>query len=129
MIVDGAWWDYVDELAAHRIGTLLRRYPARVGRLMLQWSRSKDLWKRRTAILCQLKFKSETDLPLLYRCIEPALTSEEFFLRKGIGWALRQYAWINPAEVRRYVEKHRSSLSPLSRREAMKNIIKTRKTG
>ena len=122
MIVDGAWWDYVDEIAAHRIGTLLSKYPDRVGRLMLQWSRSKDLWKRRTAILCQLKFKSETDLRLLYRCVEPALKSQEFFLRKAIGWALRQYAWTNPAEVRRYVEKHRSSLSPLSRREALKNI-------
>lgn len=122
MIVDGAWWDYVDEIAADRIGLLLKRYPVQVSRLMVQWSKSRDLWKRRTAILCQIRLKSATDLKLLYRCIEPALTSEEFFLRKAIGWALRQYAYTNPVEVRRYVKKNQSSLSPLSRREAMKHL-------
>jgi 3-methyladenine DNA glycosylase AlkD len=128
MIVDGAWWDYVDEIAAHRIGMLLSKYPDQLSRLMLQWSRSKDMWKQRTAILCQIRLKSATDLKLLYRCIEPALTSQEFFLRKAIGWALRDYARTNPAEVRRYVEKRRSSLSPLSRREAMKHMTRVRDT-
>ncbi len=61
------------------------------------------MWKRRSAILCQLKAKAETDLDLLYACIEPSLDSKEFFLRKAIGWALRQYAWTDPDEVRRYV--------------------------
>lgn len=122
MIVGGAWWDYVDVIAAHRIGPLLRRFPDPTKPIMLAWSRSDDLWKRRTSIICQLAFKNETDLDLLYACIEPSLSSREFFLRKAIGWALRQYAWTDPAEVVRYVSTHESELSPLSKREALKNV-------
>ena len=122
MIVTGAWWDYVDALAKARVGGLLRRHPAPMRRKMLAWSRCDDLWKRRSAILCQLAFKEDTDLDLLYACIAPALDSREFFLRKAIGWALRQYAWTNPREVRRYVRAQGERLSPLSRREALKNI-------
>jgi 3-methyladenine DNA glycosylase AlkD len=122
MIVTGAWWDYVDGLAKHRLGLLLRRYPTAMRRRMLSWSRSPNLWKRRSAILCQLDFKGDTDLDLLYACIEPSLASREFFLRKAIGWALRQYAWTDPAEIRRYVRARGDALSPLSRREALKNL-------
>jgi len=121
MIVTGAWWDFVDTIAAHGIGGLLRNDKLRVSRTMLRWSRSPDMWKRRTSILCQLTFKTDTDLKLLFACIEPSLDSPEFFLRKAIGWALRQYAWTNPGEVRRYVEKNVTRLSALSRREALKN--------
>jgi len=121
MIVTGAWWDLVDGIAGHRLGTLLRRFPRETRKQMLAWSRSDDLWKRRSAILCQLTFKQETDLELLYATIEPALSSKEFFLRKAIGWALRQYAWTDPKEVRRYVREHEKELSPLSKREALKN--------
>ena len=122
MIVTGAWWDYVDEIAARRVGPILRDHPAPMRRAMLAWSRSKDLWKRRTAILCQLAFKTETDLGLLYTCIEPSLGSREFFLRKAIGWALRQYAWTDGAEIKRYVRVNRARLSALSCREALKNL-------
>jgi 3-methyladenine DNA glycosylase AlkD len=89
---------------------------------MLAWSQCDDLWKRRTAIICQLSFKKDTDLALLYACIQPALDSSEFFLRKAIGWALRQYAWTDPEEVIRYVREHEHRLSGLSRREALKNV-------
>jgi len=122
IIVTGAWWDYVDGIAGHRLGTLLRRFPREMRKEMLAWSRSDDMWKRRSAILCQLTFKRDTDLELLYATIEPALSSREFFLRKAIGWALRQYAWTDPKEVRRYVREHEKRLSPLSKREALKNI-------
>jgi len=122
MIVTGAWWDYVDDIAAHCVGPILHREPARMRRKILAWSRSDDLWKRRTAILCQLGFKAKTDHELLYTCIEPSLASSEFFLQKAIGWALRQYARTDPAEVRRYVQTHRALLSALSRREALKHI-------
>jgi len=124
MIVTGAWWDYVDEIAANRVGPILRGYPAPMKKKMLAWSKSENIWKRRTSILCQLRFKQDTDLDLLYACIEPSLDSKEFFLRKGIGWALRQVAWTDPAEIKRYVRKHRERLSGLSRREALKNIGK-----
>jgi 3-methyladenine DNA glycosylase AlkD len=122
MIVTGAWWDYVDAIASHRLGPLLRRFPREMRREMLAWSRSDDLWKRRSAILCQLTFKKDTDLDLLYAVIEPALGSKEFFLRKAIGWALRQYAWTDPKEVRRCVRTLEGRLSGLSKREALKNV-------
>jgi 3-methyladenine DNA glycosylase AlkD len=124
MIVDGAWWDYVDVLAAHRLGPILRRSPREMRASMLAWSRCDHLWKRRAAILCQLRFKADTDLALLYACIEPSIGSGEFFLRKGIGWALRQHAWTDPREVLRYVKENRARLSPLTKREALKNVIK-----
>jgi 3-methyladenine DNA glycosylase AlkD len=122
MIVTGAWWDYVDPIASHRLGGLLRRHRKPMSEEMRQWSRSKDRWKRRGAILCQLNFKEQTDLALLYECIEPSLGSNEFFLQKAIGWALRQYAWAQPREIQRYVRVHADRLSPLSIREALKNI-------
>ena len=125
MVVSGAWWDYVDDIAIRRLGPMLRSggETARAMRgLMLAWSRDPDPWKRRTAIICQVGAKKDTDLDLLYACIEPSLPDPAFFLRKGIGWALRAYAWVNPAEVARYVAAHRDELSPLSRREALKNV-------
>ena len=129
MIVTGAWWDYVDGIAGHRLGLLLRRFPREMRGEMLAWSRSDDLWKRRSAILCQLTFKKDTDLELLYATIEPALASKEFFLRKAIGWALRQYAWTDPKEARRYVREHEHALSPLSKREALKNVGSSSRRG
>jgi 3-methyladenine DNA glycosylase AlkD len=122
LIVTGAWWDFVDDIASHRVGPILAKYPASMQRRMLAWSRCRNLWKRRTSILCQLGFKDRTDLNLLYACIEPSLGSKEFFLQKAIGWALRQYAWTEPAEIKRYVRLHRAKLSALSRREALKNV-------
>jgi 3-methyladenine DNA glycosylase AlkD len=80
------------------------------------------MWKRRAAVLCQLRRKHDTDLQLLYDCIAPNMADREFFIRKAIGWALRSYAWTNPVEVKRYVRANRARLSPLSVREAMKNI-------
>jgi 3-methyladenine DNA glycosylase AlkD len=122
MIMTGAWWDYVDEIAARRVGPILRKYPVPMRKKMLLWSTSRNIWKRRTSILCQLGFKENTDLGLLYACIEPSLASNEFFLRKAIGWALRQYAWTDPAEITRYVRRHAKWLSSLSQREALKNV-------
>jgi len=122
LIVTGAWWDLVDGLASHQIGDLLRRYPEPMHHTMLAWSRDSNLWKRRTAILCQLGFKADTDEDLLYTCIEANLADRDFFMRKAIGWALREYAKSNPDSVRRFVHAHETALSPLSRREATKHL-------
>lgn len=122
LIVTGAWWDYVDEIASRRVGPILKDHPAPMRRMMLTWSKSDNLWKRRTTILCQLGFKAETDLELLYTCIQPSLESREFFLQKAIGWALRQYARSDAAEVKKYVQRNHARLSTLSRREALKHI-------
>jgi 3-methyladenine DNA glycosylase AlkD len=122
MIVSGAWWDYVDTIATLRFWTLLQNDRAAMRKAMLAWSEDDNLWRRRSAILCQNKAKAATDLDFLYACIEPSLDSKEFFLRKAIGWALRQYAWTDPVEVQRYVNENEARLSGLSRREALKNI-------
>jgi 3-methyladenine DNA glycosylase AlkD len=122
LITTGAWWDYVDSIAGHRLGELLRRYPKELPAILREWSVSDDIWKRRSAILAQLGFKGNTHLKLLYECIRPSLDRPEFFLRKAIGWALRQYAWTDPKEVLRFVKANEKRLSPLSKREALKNI-------
>ena len=122
LVVEGAWWDYVDAIAAHRLGTILRQEPGPMRRAMLAWARGDNLWKRRSAILCQLRLKDQTDMELLRACIEPSMGSREFFLRKAIGWALRQLAWSRPDEVVSYVRQHEDRLSPLSRREALKHV-------
>jgi 3-methyladenine DNA glycosylase AlkD len=121
MIVTGAWWDLVDTLATHRVGGILRDHATAMRPKMRAWSRDPDMWKRRTSILSQNKHKQATDLELLYACIAPSIESKEFFLRKAIGWALRDLAWWNPDEARRYVAAH-PELSGLSKREALKNI-------
>ncbi len=121
MIVSGAWWDLVDAIATHHLGDVLRADRVRMSKLMRRWSRDNDMWKRRAAILSQIRFKRDTDLALLYDCIEPNLSDTRFFIRKAIGWALRQYAWVDPREVTRYVNEHRERLSGLSVREALKN--------
>ncbi len=122
MIVTGAWWDLVDAVASKRLGDILKNEPGPMRKAMRAWSRSDDMWKRRSAILCQITFKQNTDLDLLFELIEPSLASREFFLRKAIGWALRSYAWTDEKPVVRYVEKNRARLAPLSIREALKNV-------
>jgi len=126
MVVTGAWWDHVDELA-HLIGDLLLAHPRQIRPQMRAWSTDSNLWKRRVSIICQVGLKRDTDLKLLYSNLEPNLADRDFFIRKAIGWALRQYAWTDPAEVARYVRAHESKLSGLSRREALKNIGDGRK--
>jgi 3-methyladenine DNA glycosylase AlkD len=122
MIVTGAWWDTVDTLASKRIGGILRSEPPPMRKAMRTWSRGENMWKRRSAILCQITFKKDTDLDFLFACIEPSLDSKEFFLRKAIGWALRSYAWTDEKPIVKYVEKNRARLSGLSVREALKNV-------
>ena len=123
MITTGAWWDYVDEIS-HHVANLLRSHPGQVKPVMRAWSTDTDLWKRRVSIICQISFKKDTDLDLLYANIEPNVAERNFFIRKAIGWALRAYAWTDPDEVVRYVGLNEARLSGLSKREALKNIDK-----
>jgi 3-methyladenine DNA glycosylase AlkD len=120
-IVTGAWWDYVDSIAPTLLGDLLLTEPRRTAALLKRWSTDRDIWRRRSALIAQLRLKQRTDEKLLFELIEPSLDSREFFLRKAIGWALREHSKTSPARVARYVEKE-SRLSPLSRREALKVI-------
>ena len=121
MIVTGAWWDFVDELASRRIGVLLRAHPTELTPVLLRWATDADRWLRRTAVICQLGSKDAVDTTLLTAAIEANVDDPDFFLRKGIGWALRQHARVDPTWVRNFVDTH-PALSPLSRREAMKHL-------
>ncbi|MCH9649842.1 MAG: DNA alkylation repair protein [Deltaproteobacteria bacterium] len=122
MIVTGAWWDLVDPIAAHRLGELLTNHPAPMTKALRDWSKDPDLWKRRSSILSQIRRGSAADLDLFYFCVEGSIGDQEFFSRKAIGWALREHGKSNPGEIRRYVATHSERLSPLSRREALKNL-------
>jgi 3-methyladenine DNA glycosylase AlkD len=127
MIVTGAWWDHVDELARHHMGTMLRQDPSRIRPVMWAWAtddldRDGAMWRRRTSIVCQLGFEENTDLELLFHTIEGSIDSEEFFLRKAIGWALRHYARTDPDAVIGFVDRHADRLSDLSKREALKHL-------
>jgi len=121
LIVTGAWWDFTDEIAIRHIGPILAAHRDVVTPVMRAWSTDADRWKRRTSVICQIKAKADTDLALLTDCVEANVDDRDFFLRKGIGWALREHAKTDPAWVRRFVADH-PRLSPLSVREACKHL-------
>lgn len=122
LVVTGAWWDVVDEVATHRVGPLLRGHPDEIAPVLRRWAYDADHWRRRTAILAQVGAKGATDTALLTDTIAPSLGEADFFLRKAIGWALREYGKHDPDWVRAYVDTHRTELSPLSVREATKHL-------
>jgi 3-methyladenine DNA glycosylase AlkD len=121
LIVTGAWWDFVDEISIRRVGPLLRADPQTMTPVLRRWAGDADRWKRRCAVICQIGSGTEIDLALLTDAIDANADDRDFFLRKGIGWALRQHARADPAWVARFVAE-RPGLSPLSRREALKHI-------
>lgn len=122
LVITGRWWDLVDDIATHAIGELLRAHPAEVAPVMRFWASDDDLWRRRAALVCQVGAKSETDADLLGDIITPAMDEQDFFVRKGIGWALRDYARTDPDWVGAFVVEHAYELSPLSIREATKHL-------
>ena len=126
LVVTGAWWDHVDEIAIHLVGPVLRAERATVTPILERWADDADLWLRRTAILSQVGAKEDTDTRLLAGVIAANLEGSrfggEFFIRKAIGWALREYARTDPEWVRDFVGRHGARLSGLSRREASKHL-------
>jgi 3-methyladenine DNA glycosylase AlkD len=126
LVETGAWWDYVDVVAADRVGPILLRHRPVVTPVLRSYAVDSHLWVRRTAILAQLKHREETDLELLSDVIDANLEGStfgrEFFIRKAIGWALRQHARVDPQWVRAFVDSRGDRLSGLSRREALKHL-------
>ena len=119
MITTGAWWDLVDGIAG-RVRDLLLVHPDAMRPVLHDWARSGDRWLRRSAVIGQLGARERTDRALLAEVIEVNAADPEFFVRKAIGWALRDLAKTDPAWVRRFLDEH--ELSPLSRREAAKHL-------
>ncbi|MDE0534037.1 MAG: DNA alkylation repair protein [Albidovulum sp.] len=124
LVVTGAWWDYVDAIAGRAIGDMLIAHPRPLRSLLRHWASDRNIWKRRAAILSQLRAKQATDTSLLADTILPSIGETEFFLRKGIGWALREYSKTSPHWVLEFVANH-PGLSGLSRREALKHLKRT----
>ncbi|MEM9041924.1 MAG: DNA alkylation repair protein [Actinomycetota bacterium] len=129
-LTTNAWWDTVDAIAIGTVGTMARSSPAVVA-VMDDWieldddtsdSTTSEMWLARTAILHQLKWKDDTDEERLFRHSLRRAGDTQFFLRKAIGWALRQYARTAPGAVRAFVDEHRAELSALTVREATKHL-------
>lgn len=123
LVREGAWWDFVDEIAQHLVGNVVLGWPDAAWPLMDRWIEDPDMWIRRTAILCQNRFKERTDEARLFDYCLRRAGEREFFVRKAIGWALRQYAYTAPDAVARFVEAHRDALSGLTVREARKHLV------
>ena len=119
MITAGAWWDLVDGVAP-RIRDLLLTHPAQLRPVLRDWARSEDRWLRRSAVIAQLGARERTDRTLLAEVIEVNAADREFFVRKAIGWALRDLAKTDPDWVRQFLADH--ELSSLSRREAARHL-------
>ncbi|MFF4536621.1 DNA alkylation repair protein [Streptomyces aureus] len=116
-----SWWDTVDLLAAHVVGGLVAADP-RLRADMDAWIEDDDLWVVRTALLHQLRYKEDTDTGRLFaHCVRQS-GHPDFFVRKAVGWCLREYAKTDPDTVRDFVARERTRLAPLSVREALKNI-------
>ena len=125
-IVHKSWWDSVDALA-HSVGDLVLAHPD-LAAVMDRWIDADDFWLARVAILHQLGYKAATDADRLFRYCTRRAGDAEFFIRKAIGWALREYAKTDPDAVVAYVGAHEAELSPLSRREALRRIAPTTPT-
>lgn len=121
LITKTPWWDTVDSLAVHTVGRMVSNHPELVHH-MDDWIESDDIWIARTAILHQLVYKERTDTNRLFTYCEMRMDDTDFFMRKAIGWALRQYARTDPDAVIEFVERHRDELSGLSKREALKHL-------
>lgn len=124
LVRSGAWWDLVDDIATHHVAPILQADRAAVTPVVRAWATDEDLWLRRTAILSQLPAKTATDTELLAHCLDCNLPGSafgsEFFIRKAIGWALREFAKTEPQWVLDFAAAR--ELSPLSRREALKHL-------
>jgi len=122
LVRSGAWWDLVDDIASHLVGPILLSHRETAAPVVRGWSTDDDRWLRRTSVICQLGAKDRTDVDLLTAAIDANVDDRDFFLRKAIGWALREHARTDPDWVRAFVAARSDRLSGLSRREALKHL-------
>lgn len=120
LIVSKSWWDTVDGLAGWICGTYFNTYPEQVKPVTAKWMNSDNIWLQRTSLLFQLKYKQNTDTELLANYIEQLATHTDFFIRKAIGWILREYSKTDKDWVRNFLNSH--TLSGLSVKEASKYL-------
>ena len=117
-LVTNSWWDSVDTIAKYLLGGYLLQFPEETLNVIEQFSNSNNMWLNRSAILFQLSYKEKTNFEILKSECEKHKYSNEFFIQKAIGWALRDYSRFNPNGVEAYVIN--TDLKPLSKREALR---------
>ena len=122
MIVNKSWWDTVDGIAGWLVGPLFKKYSELIEPKTTQWINSGNIWLQRTCLLYQLNYKKSTDTEILFRFIEELSGETSFWIRKAIGWVLREYSKTNPDTVLKFINSHQ--LSALSRKEALKVIAR-----
>jgi len=120
LIINKSWWDTVDSLASNCVGTYFRFYPEKIEYYNSKWITSDNMWLNRTAIIFQLKYKKDTDFELLKNNIRHHSHQREFFIKKAIGWSLREYSKVNPSAVIKFIDEN--ELQNLSIREASKYL-------
>jgi 3-methyladenine DNA glycosylase AlkD len=121
LVTEGAWWDLVDEVATRLVRRVVVAHPEAWAEID-RWIEDSDMWLRRAAILSQIGAKDATDAGRLFDYCRRRMHEREFFIRKAIGWALREYSKTDPGAVAGFVREHRDGLSGLSYREATKHI-------
>lgn len=120
LLTNHSWWDSVDALASNYLGRYLRVFPKQRETVIKSWRKSENRWLRRSCLIFQLRYKSQTNFELLKSLILEFKHEKEFFIQKAIGWSLREYAKTNPVSVRNFVEE--SGIQGLAKREALKHI-------
>jgi len=121
ILIHKSWWDSVDHAATDLTGPYFKLFPEQIEKITGRWNKSSNIWLQRSSIMFQKAYKKETNKELLTKHILHLAVSKEFFVQKAIGWALREYSKTNPVWVKKFVQKN--SLSPLSKREALKRIM------
>ncbi len=122
LIRDGAWWDFVDLIASDLVGRILLVDRLRARPVLDDWIEDENLWIRRAAILSQLRHRESTDPDQLFGYCLKRIDEKEFFIRKAIGWALREYSKSAPDAVLEFLSENRGALSGLSYREGAKHL-------
>lgn len=122
MISQGAWWDFVDDLAIRLVGPLVLEHRAPMTTTLDQWIDDRHLWIRRSALIAPIKHKDRTNQEQLFDHCARRMHETEFFIRKAIGWTLREYAYTDPVAVKRFALQYKDALSTLSFREATKHL-------
>ena len=124
LLLQDAWWETVDGLSAVIADVMhvaVQQNP-NAAATMDAWLKHPSHWVRRSAMLHQLGWRLDTDTTRLFGYATQLADEKEFFIRKAIGWALRDYARWNPEAVTAFVLQHRDTLSGLTVREAVKHL-------
>jgi 3-methyladenine DNA glycosylase AlkD len=119
LITNKSWWDTVDSIRTS-VEVVVAANPE-LEATMFDWVKSKNIWLVRSALIHQLTLRNKTNSTRLFALCELKAEEKEFFIAKGLGWALRSYSYIDPKAIKKFIKDH-PELTPLAKREGMKAI-------